>query len=130
MSSRRSLCLAGSLLALIAFVTTTIAGGGVDTLVNDVTILSTSPFPGTVSVSGTYTVADGYSMPTIVVTVAPAGGVAGQGGYNTAQAGSGNFNSTVSAPAGTYDVQAIMTVVDGEGTPSAFYSDVTTVTIP
>jgi hypothetical protein len=95
---------------------------------NSVTLSSAVPSSGQVQVSGTYTVASGYTFSSITVEVQPSGGVGGEGAEGVATTdGMGDFSATLQVPGGvTYDVQVYMTVTDSTGTPYYFYSNAIT----
>lgn len=90
---------------------------------NGIAFTDVVPSTGQVQVSGTYTVASGYTFSSVTVDVMPTGGAAGVGGEAVASVdGNGNFNATISVPSGTNDLQAMLTVTDNNGTPYYFFS--------
>jgi hypothetical protein len=95
---------------------------------NSITISSTSGYDSQAIVSGSYTIASGYTFSSILVYVQPTGESGGQSGVGTASIdGSGNFNASVLVPPNTtYDIQACLTVTDSIGNSYAYFSDLAT----
>jgi hypothetical protein len=97
---------------------------------NSVTITNVTPSPDQVGVTGTFTVASGYTFNNVTVYVRPPSGAVGEGGEGVST-GVGSFYTNISVPAGTYDVQAMLTVSDSNGNPYYYLSDtVTNVSVP
>lgn len=76
-----------------------------------------------VAVSGTFSAPSGYSVVSITVDIQPTGGVGGEGGEGLGFALDSNFSAQVNVPAGTFDVQAYIAVMDSSGNTLYYFSD-------
>jgi hypothetical protein len=78
----------------------------------------------TIAVTGSYTVAAGYTLCGVTVLAQPATvDGAGEGGRGAASTNKGAFTAAIDVPVGTYTVQAILEVKDGKGQISHYFSE-------